>query len=292
ACTGADQVCIVDPNAASGDRCATRSTAQCNPTQSPSGCTGNQVCVQDIDTNHSPVCRTTEAAAVLAELPRGTGLMPSLSFLDNADTSVCPDAAGCAVIAYYDSLKRAVKAVQAAHAGSTPAFGAPVEIDGDIDNDARCDGGTVASKRDTGRWPALAIGQPGQPGGRIAIAFADQSNQQLLVYQSNGLTAHSCHLPNPSQTGLIRIVDSGKPATGAAWHPQSFPGVQTSIAFSGAKLLLAYQDATPVDLVFAKYDPATGTTTSRESVPPMTGAAGFWPHIAIAGGTPYVSSAS
>jgi hypothetical protein len=290
-CTGT-QICVADANAAGGQRCADKSTAICNPTQTPSGCTGNQVCVQDTDVNHSPVCRTPEAVVALAELPQGTGLMPSLAFIDNADTGVCPDTAGCAVIAYYDSLKHAVKAVMAAHAGAAPSFASPVEIDGDVDNDAKCDGGTVPSTRDTGRWPALAIGEPGQPGGRIAIAFADLSNQQLLVYHSNGLFPHSCHVPNPSNGGLIHVVDSGRPASGAAWHPQSFPGVQTSIAFAAQKLLLAYQDATPVDLVFAKYDPSTGTTTSRQTVPPSSGAAGFWPHLVIAGGTPYVSSAS
>ena len=287
------QICIADPNAAGGERCADKSAAQCNPTSSPAGCTGNQVCVQDTDANHSPVCRSTEAAAVLGELAPGTGLMPQLGFIDDSD---CLDpASGCALIAYYDSLKKVVKAVQATHgAGHPPAFGAIVEIDGHLDLDPATQK-LVPSTRDTGRWPALAIGLSGRPGGRIAIAFADLSNQQLLVYQSDGLHAHSDHVDGtPAHAGgLIHVVDDGRPGAGEAWHPQSFPGVQASMAFTpSGKLALAYQDATPVDLVFAKYDPSTGKTTSRTSVPPRTGAAGFWPHLAIVSGTAYLSSAT
>ncbi|MCA1826344.1 MAG: hypothetical protein ABR567_03460 [Myxococcales bacterium] len=285
------QICVADPNAAGGQRCAEKSTAQCNATQTPAGCTGNQVCVQDTDTNHSPVCRSTEAAATLAELPAGTGLMPSLGFVDNAD---CLDQSqGCAVIAYYDSLKGAVKAVQAAHAGASPAFGPIKEIDGDDPPPAQST--TPPVRRDTGRWPALAIGPAGQAGGRIAIAFADLTNQQLLVYQSDALFEHSAHVNKPGDPGLIHVVDSGRPGAGEPWHPQSFPGAQTSIAFTpSGKLALAYQDATPTDLVFAIYDPsaspvpkATSRTTMRS-----TGAAGFWPKIAVSAGTAYVSSAT
>ena len=285
------QVCVADPNATGGQRCAEKSTAQCNATQTPAGCTGNQVCVKDTDTNGSPVCRSTEAAAILAELPQGTGLMPSLAFVDNADTSFCVDAAGCAVIAYYDSLKRVVKAVHATHAGVAPAFGTIREIDGDDPPPAAP--AVAPPQRDTGRWPALAIGPAGQPGGRIAIAFADLSNQQLLLYQSNDLFDHSAHVVSPTDAGLIHIVDSGRPGAGEAWHPQSFPGAQTSIAFTpSGKIALAYQDATPVDLIFTKYDPTTGKPISRVTVPPSTGAAGFWPHLAIVSGTAYLSSAS
>src|SRR3954453_19940372 len=41
------QVGVVDPAAAGGDRCASPSSAACNPGQTPSGCTGNQTCVED-----------------------------------------------------------------------------------------------------------------------------------------------------------------------------------------------------------------------------------------------------
>ena len=288
ACTSA-QICVVDANAAGGQRCADKSTAQCNATSTPAGCTGNQVCVVDTDASHSAVCRSTMAAAVLGELPTGVGLMPSLAFVDSHP-----------VIAYYENLQyadgsplRAVKAVMGTGSGVTPSFGTPVEIDG---NDPPPAPPAVAQpQRDTGRWPALAVGPVGQKGGRIAIAFADLSAQQLLLYQSDTLTAHSGHVVSATDPGLIRIVDSGVPAAGATWHPQSFPGVQTSITFTpSGKLALAYQDATPVDLIFAVYDPAVSglnRTTTRTTVRP-TGAAGFWPRIAIASGTAYLSSAT
>jgi hypothetical protein len=285
---GSSQICVVDPNSATGDRCADKSTAQCNPTLTPAGCTGNQVCVVDTDANHSAVCRTSKAAEVLGELPTGVGLMPSLAFLD-----------GHPVIAYYENLKnadgtplRAVKAVMGSGSGLTPTFGTPVEIDGHIDPDPNHAGQFVATTRDTGRWPALAIGPTGQVGGRIAIAFADLSAQQLLIYQADTLTAHSGHVLKAGDAGSIRIVDNGVPAAGEAWHPQSFPGAQTSIAFTpSGKVALAYQDSTPVDLMFAVYDPVQGKTASRTTVRP-TGAAGFWPHMAIVSGTAYLSSAT
>ena len=284
-CTSS-QICVVDPATASGDRCAAKSTAQCNPTSTPAGCVGNQVCVVDTDANASAVCRATKASEVLGELPAGVGLMPSLAFLDSHP-----------VIAYYENLQnadgsplRAVKAVMGSGSGATPSFGAPVEIDGH--DPAPAPPATAQPQRDTGRWPALAIGPVGQAGGRIAIAFADLSAQQLLLYQSDALTAHAGHVLAPGDAGLIRIVDGGRPAAGEAWHPQSFPGVQSSISFTpSGKLALAYQDATPVDLMFSIFDPAQGKTTSRTTVR-STGAAGFWPRLTIASGTAYLSSAT
>jgi len=174
--------------------------------------------------------------------------------------------------------------------GATPSFGTPVEIDG---NDPPPAAPAVAPpQRDTGRWPALAVGPLGTGGGRIAIAFADLTAQQLLVYQSDGLTAHSGHVVNPGDAGMIHVADNGRPAAGDAWRPQSFPGVQTSIAFTGSgKIALAYQDATPVDLILSIYDPAQGKAASRTTVRP-TGAAGFWPRIAIVSGMAYMSSAT
>ena len=231
------------------------------------GCKTGELC----DGSGSSVCRTSEAAATLAELPRGTGLMPSLAFLDDHP-----------VIAYYDSINQAVKAVQGSGTGVTPAFGAPVEIDGHD-----------AAPRDTGRFPALAISSNASAtGGRIAIAFGDRTAQQLLLYQSNGLTAHAAHA-RPGAAGLIHVVDDGRPAAGEAWHPQSLPGSQTSIAFTpSGKIALAYQDATPVDLVLASYDPVALKTVSRTTVRP-TGSAGFYPHLALGqGGAAFLSSAT
>jgi hypothetical protein len=230
-----------------------------------------------------------QAAEVLGELPTGVGLMPSLAFIDNHP-----------VIAYYENLKnadgsplRAVKAVMGSGSGAAPSFGTPVEIDG---NDPPPAPPKVAQpQRDTGRWPALAIGPRGQAGGRIAIAFADLSTQQLLIYQSDALTAHARHALAPGDAGLIHVVDDGKPRATEAWHPQSFPGVQTSISFTpSGKIALAYQDATPVDLMFSLYDPSASPlpkSISRSTVRP-TGAAGFWPHMAIVSGTAYLSSAT
>jgi hypothetical protein len=284
------ETCVVDENAPNNDRCATKATAQCLHTDgSAPGCTGNQTCVADTDANQPPVCRETKAAEVLAELPRGTGLMPSLAFLDDS-TGSHP------VIAYYDSLNKVVKAVMGSgggtatdpSAGRRPGFQAPVEIDGhDMDPAGR----QQPPQRDTGRWPALSIGPPGAAGGRIAIAFADLSRQQLLIYQSDGLTAHAAHAA-PGSPGLMHVVDDGRPGVGQPWHPQSRPGAQTSISFTpGGKIALAYQDATPVDLIFATYDPTQFKTTARDTLR-APGAAGFWPRIAIVGGTAYVSSAT
>jgi hypothetical protein len=272
------QICVADPNAANGERCAARSTAQClHSDGTPPGCTGNQACVIDTDAAQTPVCRGTRAALVLAELLPGTGLMPSLGFVDDHP-----------VIAYYDSLKRAVKAVLGSGTAATPAFGAPVEIDG---HDTAPAGQPQPLQRDTGRWPALAIGPAGAAGGRIAIAFADLTSQQLLIYQSDGLTSHAAHAA-AGASGLIHVVDDGRPAPGSAWHPQSFPGAQTSIAFTpGGKIALAYQDATPVDLMFAIYDPSQNKTASRSTLR-GAGSSGFWPKLAIVSGTAYVSSAT
>ncbi len=285
ACT-ATQVCVVDPNTASGDRCADKSATACNPGSTPAGCTGNQICVVDTDTNQTPVCRATKAADVLGELPWGVGLMPSLGFVDTHP-----------VIAYYENLKnsdgsplRAVKAVLGTGTGVTPSFGTPVEIDGD--DPAPAAPAVAPAQRDTGRWPSLTVGPTGAAGGRIAIAFADLSLQQLLLYQSDGLTAHSGHVVNAGDAGLIHIVDNGKPAAGEAWHPQTFPGAQSSISFTpSGKIVLAYQDTTPVDLLLSTWDPALAKTASRTTIR-SAGAAGFWPHIAVASGTAYMSSAT
>src|SRR5205823_6092827 len=152
-------ICVSDANAGTGERCATRSTAQCLHTDgSAAGCTGNQACVLDTNALQTPVCRETKAAQVLAELAPGTGLMASLGFIDDHP-----------VIAYYDSMNRAVKAVMGTGGGATPGFAAPVEIDG---HDTAPVGQPQPLQRDTGRWPALAIGPSGTAGGRIAIAFA------------------------------------------------------------------------------------------------------------------------
>ncbi len=263
------EICIDDPNAANGQRCAVTAPA-CTP-----ACTGTNLCVKDGDTSGTPVCRTTEAAATLAELPQGTGLMPSLAFMDDHP-----------VIAYYDSINKVVKAVQGSGTGITPSFAAPVEIDGH-------DTAVGAVQRDTGRFPALAISSKADAaGGRIAIAFGDRTSQQLLVYQSSGLTAHAAHA-QPGAPGLIHLVDDGRPAAGEEWHPQSFPGAQTSIAFTpSGKIALAYQDATPVNLVLASYDPTMQNTVSRTTVRP-TGSAGFYPHLALdQSGVAFVSSAT
>ena len=145
--------------------------------------------------------------------------------------------------------------------------------------------------RVSGRWPSLAVGPLGTANGRVAIAFADLSAQQLLIYQSDTLTAHAAHA-NAGDPGLIHVVDNGRAAAGEAWRAQTFPGVQTSIAFtSTGKIALAYQDATPVDLMLSIYDPLQAKSTSRTTVRP-TGAAGFWPRIAIASNTAYLSSAT
>lgn len=289
------QYCIVDPNAVGGQRCADKSSA------CASACTGNQACVADSDANHSPVCRATLADEALAELPRGVGLMPQLGFID--DTSCADQRTGCPVIAYFASIGvdpadgkmksiPQLRAVRGTAVGTAPAFGAPVVIDG-ADADPQHAGQLLRPLRDTGRWPALAIGPMGAAGGRIAIAFPDRSNQQLLLYQSDGLTAHSHHADSTDPTGLIHLVDDGKPGPGEKWRPQGFPGAQTSIAFApSGKIAIAFQDAAPVSLIFSVYDPQTQKRISRNTMQPSTGANGFWPHLIVASGTAYMESAS
>lgn len=274
ACT-TGQVCIDDANAAGGQRCAVAATSPClHSDGTPPGCTGNTVCVKDTDAAATPVCRTTEAAAVLAELPPGTGLMPSLAFMDDHP-----------VIAWYDSVNKALKAVQGSGTGATPSFGPVVVIDGDADTVP------VSSRRDTGRFPSLAVSRADAAGGRIAIAWGDRTNQQLLIYQSSTLTSRAAHA-GAGQAGVIHTVDNGLPAAGAPWHPQSFPGAQTSIAFTqSGTIALAYQDATPVNLVLSIYDPAAQKATSR-TVVRNTGSSGFYPHIALDNGLAYISSAT
>jgi hypothetical protein len=70
------------------------------------------------------------------------------------------------------------------------------------------------------------------------------------------------------------------------------PGAQASIAFTpSGKIALAYQDATPVDLIFATWDPTQNKLSTRSTLR-AAGAAGFWPKLAIVSGTAYVSSAT
>jgi hypothetical protein len=253
------------------NRCAkpAPAVAPCNP-----GCTGSQACVVSADGNSS-VCRASLQANLLLDLPLGVGLTPSLAFLDDK-----------AVIAYYDSVNHALKAVAAAAGGASPAFGAPVFIDG---NDAPPPAPAVAKPRDTGRFPSIAIGKSGQTGGRIAIAFQDVTNQVLLLYQADALIAHAAH--DSGSTGVIHIIDNGQPDASEAWHPQSFPGVQSSSAFTASgNVIVAYQDATPVALKLATWDPSK-RTASRVAVR-TTGAAGFWPRLALDGTTAYMTSAT
>src|SRR5262249_20121028 len=136
-------------------------------------CVGNQACVLSADGSQS-VCRSSLSSQTLTDLPNGTGLTPSLAFLDDK-----------AVIAYYDSINKVLKAVQAAGTGRAPNFGLVVVLDGM----ARIS--PVLAKRDVGRFPSLAIGKPGQQGGRIAIAYPDLSRQQFLLYQSDALTQNA-----------------------------------------------------------------------------------------------------
>jgi len=265
-------------------------------------CGTGQACVLDQNTaNASPACRTTLNDDALPELPRGVGLMPQLGFIDGTGCNTSDK--GCPVIAYYASIGidpadgktksiPQLKAVLATAGGAAPVWGTPVVLDGAIDPDPQHAGQTVPSTRDTGRWPSLAIGPVGAAGGRIAIAFQDRTSQQLLIYQDDVLFAHASHAP-PGGSGLIHVVDGGLPDQSGTWHPQSFPGAQTSIAFTASgKIALAYQDATPVDLIFSVYDPSALKTISRVTLQPSGGAAGFWPHMAIVSGTAYVESAT
>ena len=259
------QLCVDEGGSQS--RCArpAASSAPC-----PVACTGTQACVVSAD-GASSVCRSSLAAQTLTDLPPGVGVTPALAFIDDK-----------AVIAYYDSVGKTLKGVQATAGGATPAFGAPVIIDG---ADA-----SPAIKRDVGRFPSIAVGKTGQVGGRIAIGFQDLTSQQFLLFQSDSLSAHASHT---GAGALIHVLDSGRPNqddANEAWHAQTFPGAQSSIAFTpSGQVAAVFQDTTPVDLRFATYNPSAKTAT--RSTLRATGAAGFWPHVAMDGGTAIVTSA-
>ena len=260
------QVCVTD---GASQRCASPA-----PTCTPS-CSGKATCVQQVDTSKPPVCLRSLAADALPDVPPGTGLMTTLAFLDDK-----------AVIAWYDSVNQQLKATIATSVAAgaqppQPAFPATsVVIDGTLPNKPH---------RDVGRWPSIAIGAASVAGGRIAISYQDATAQNLLLYTSNTLTANSA--------GNLHVVDNGLPpagAVGAAWHPQSFPGVQSAVAFTpSGKIVVAYQDGTPVDLLFATWDPAQGKVLGKTSVRGAGAASGFYPRVVVdAGGQAYLSSAS
>ena len=264
---GTDKICIVDAGAPAGERCAKPA-----PTCSP-GCAGKQTCVKQVDETQAPVCVDSKQAAASPELPPGTGLMPSLQFMDDK-----------AVIAYYNSIKKSLWGVMATATGAAPAFNPPVELDG---NDA------TGLKRDCGRWLSLAVGPTSAVNGRIAITFQDATAQQLLLYTSSGLSAHTAHAADGA-SGLIHAVDTGLPGPSETWKAQSFPGVQSAVAFTpSGKIAVAYQDGTGVDLLFATFDPSSNKVSAKSTVR-SDGASGFYPKLVIdaAAGTAYLSSAT
>ena len=274
------QVCISDPNAPGQQRCASPAATCASP-----ACAGKETCVKEVDTSQTPVCRVSLQADANPDVPQGTGLMTSLAFLDDKP-----------VIAWYDSenqpganppLTPRLKAVIGANPASgatqtTPGFpGRPIVIDGSLPGQ---------KVRDVGRWPRVAVGPANAPGGRIAISYQDATAQRLLLYTSNTLTS--------SAAGNIHTIDDGLPGAGEAWHPQSFPGVQSALAFTAAgKIVLAYQDGTPVDLLFATWDPGAangGKVQSKAKVRGADSAAGFYPRVVVDGaaGIAYLSSAT
>ena len=107
---------------------------------------------------------------------------------------------------------------------------------------------TPAPKRDTGRYRRWRSDRRAPLGGRIAISFQDLTTQQFLLYQADTLIAHALH-DSGTTIKNIHLIDNGVPAAGATWHPQTFPGVQSGVAFTASgKIALAYQDGTLVDL--------------------------------------------
>jgi hypothetical protein len=257
------QVCVAD---GANQRCAVPAPV-CTPS-----CTGKNTCVQQIDTTKPPVCLTSLAADALPEVPPGTGLMTSLAFLDDKP-----------VIAWYDSVNQQLKATLAANAAvgstlGTPGFPAnPVVIDASLPG---------KPKRDVGRWPSVAVGPLSAAGGRIAITYQDATAQNLLLYLGNNLTA--------SSAASIHVVDNGLPSPGGDWHPQTFPGVQSSVAFTpSGNLVVAYQDGTPVDLFFATWSPSQNKLLDKTNVRGASAASGFYPRVVVdASGQGYLSSAS
>ncbi len=200
------QVCVSDPNAPNSQRCATPA-ATCTP-----ACTGQNTCVLGTDANQTPECLGSLQAQVQTDLPQGTGLMPSLKF-GAAGSGSLQD---IPVIAYYDSINQALKAVIGANPATngsltTPGFGTPVVLDGWIPRPPSS--ATPAASRRS------AIGAAGQSGGRIAIAFQDRTSQQFLLYQADTLIAHALHDAG-STVNNIHVIDTGVPASTATWHPR------------------------------------------------------------------------
>lgn len=275
-CGGACQqgmVCVLDNTQPFGDRCATQtsSSAAC-ATASQNSCPGGQDCVNNSTVGSPPGCATPAPAQGLTDLPQGSGLMPSLKFMDDKP-----------VIAYYDSVEKDLKAVMALGTATVPNWTTPVIIDG---NDP-----VPAEKRDSGRFPSLIIGAAGQTGGRIAIAFPDLSAQQLLIYQANTLTQQSPHVL-AGAAGLIHVVDNGAAPASGPWHAQTIPGTQSSASFTtSGRIAIAYQDATPVTLNLSVWDPTTNKTLTKSQIRNL-GATGFWPHLVVDGANAYMSSAT
>jgi hypothetical protein len=267
-CNGAcasGQACFNDGGT---QRCAAPA-ATCAP-----ACATGATCVQQADPKKPGVCLQPVPAPKPADVPQGDGLMTSLAFLDDRP-----------VVAWYDSLNQVLKAAIGLNAATganlgTPAFAAPVILDGQLAGKPR---------RDVGRWPSLAIG-PSSAQSRIAISYQDVTGQQLMLFLGGGLVAQSA--------AHLHVVDAGLPAagaTGADWHPQWSPGVQSAAAFTpSGNVVIAWQDGTPVDLFFSTWSPAQNRLLGKASVRGAGAGAGFWPRVAVdaASGRAYLSSAT
>jgi hypothetical protein len=211
-----------------------------------------------------------------ADVPPGTGLMPSLQFLDDRP-----------VIAYYDSVAKVLKGVLGARSGAgtggDPGFALPVTIDGAQPNQ---------SPRDVGRWPSLAINNfPVARVPRIAISYQDATRQSLLLYAADTL------IQNASSTN-IHVIDDGRAVGNEPARAQTFPGTQSAVQFGpSGSIAVAYQDGTLLSLLFRAFKPLE-TDPARQLGPRTSlgtagAAAGFWPRMVVdRNGTAYVSSAT
>jgi hypothetical protein len=240
ACTGS-QVCI----RGSGDGGADTCVVPDNPPACSPACAASDACV-------GGTCRprVPEPPPPLDDLPRARGLFPSIAFSPS----------GLAHVAYYDRTGGNLKGARATTA--TPASAADFEIVV-IDGEA----GTFVDG-DVGLWPSLGF----MPDGKMAIAYEDATNDDLVFYLGAGFTG-----------GSRETIDSGQ--SGA---PLSLVGADAALAVApGGRVFVAYQDATFNDLKLAR---RTGANQWSSEVVLREGAWGFFADLAISGGKIYMSS--
>jgi hypothetical protein len=239
-CPGGE-VCVRGAGAGGADGCvAPDSPPRCSP-----ACAATQACVGGACRDRVP-----DPPPPLDDLPEGVGLFPSLAFSPS----------GIPHLAYYDRIGGNLKGARASSASPAgPSDWQVFVVDGAP--------GTFVDG-DVGLFPSLAFA----PDGKIAIAFEDATNDDLVFYLGSDFTG-----------GRREIIDSG--VSGA---PLSLVGADASLAFApDGRAFVAYQDATLNDLKLAW---RTGPGTWEQSTVLGDGAWGFFADLVISGGRLYISN--